>query len=107
MKKITILFVTILVITAGLFAQNQIISLGNSSNHLNQTALIFQNDNQIVLKFNLNQLELIELETGYGNAFIPIADKAPLMLQEGAPELFYFTTSFIIPTFTYSTFLHS
>jgi len=97
MKKFTLVFVAIIVFVATGSAQNQLLTVGNHSNLMNETVLMFQNDNQIVIKFNLNQLELIDIETGYGNAFIPVSDKAPLMLQEGSPELFYLTSSFIIP----------
>jgi hypothetical protein len=97
MKKFFFFLILFFTFTIELFAQNQILTVGNNSNFMNETTLKFQNDNQTVIKFDLNQLELVEIETGYGNAFIPVSDKAPLMMQETSPELFYLTTSFIIP----------
>ena len=97
MKKSIFFLIVIFIFTVSLFAQNQILIVGNAGAAVNESTLILQNDNQTVIRFNLNELKLFEVETGYGNAFIATSGKAPLMLQEGAPELFYLTSTFIIP----------
>ncbi|MCL2168182.1 MAG: C25 family cysteine peptidase, partial [Lentimicrobiaceae bacterium] len=98
MKKIfSLFFVFVGVLTTGIFAQNQVLTVGNNGNNMNQTVLMLSNETQTTIRFDLNAVELFEIETGYGNAFILTSDNAPLMLEEGSPELFYLTTSFIIP----------
>ena len=97
MKKFNLFLILFFTFITGLFAQNQILTVGNNGNAMNQTVLSLSNDNQTIIRFDVNQLELIEVATNYGNAFIPLSDKAPLMLQKGSPELFFLTTSFIIP----------
>ena len=97
MRKSILFLVIIFTFTTGLFAQNQKLTVGEAGTMMNEATLTFQSDNQITIRFNLNELELIEVETGYGTAFIATSNKAPWMLQEGAPELFYLTSAFIIP----------
>jgi gingipain R len=97
MKKFILLFLAIFVFAIGLFAQNQILNVSNNTSVMSETVLLSSNNNQTVIQFNLNQLELFEMATGYGNAFIPMTDEAPMILQEGTPELFYLTATFIIP----------
>jgi len=97
MKKIKLFLILFCAITTGLFAQNKLLTVGNNGNAMNQAVLLLSNDNQTTIRFDVNQLELVEVATNYGNAFIPLSDKAPLMLQKGSPELFFLTTSFIIP----------
>jgi gingipain R len=100
MKKIinlSLLFALMSIFSTGVFSQNQLLTVGNSCNEMNQTLLLFQNDNQITIRFDLNQIELIEVETDYGNALIATSNRAPLILEKGAPELFYLTSTFIIP----------
>jgi len=57
---------------AGLFAQNRKLSAGKIGAIMNESVLTSQpqNDNQITIRFDLNELELVEVETGYGKAFI-------------------------------------
>jgi len=83
----------------GLFAQNQRLSVGKASAMMNESVLAsqYQNDNQITIRFDLNELELVEIETDYGNAFIATSNKAPLIMEKGAPELFFLTSTFMIP----------
>jgi hypothetical protein len=98
MKKITCFFAfCFLLFACSLSAQNRLLTLGSSNNTANATVLTLQNAQQTTIRFDLNQLELVETTTHYGTAYIPKSDKAPLMLQEGAPELFYLTASIIIP----------
>ena len=95
-KTLLSVILSVVVITTGLFAQNQILTVGHGAMH-NQTILALSNDRQTSMQFLLNKVELLEMATNYGQAFIPYSDKAPLMLEAGAPELFYLTSSFIIP----------
>ncbi|MCL2042185.1 MAG: C25 family cysteine peptidase [Bacteroidales bacterium] len=92
-----LLVITLLALATSVFAQDQILTVGANHEMKNETVLTFQNDNQTTIRFDLNEVELIEIETGNGNAFIATSDNAPLMLQEGSPEMFYLTTAFIIP----------
>ncbi|MCL2041818.1 MAG: C25 family cysteine peptidase, partial [Bacteroidales bacterium] len=52
---------------------------------------------QTSIRFEVNAAELIAVNTDNGKAFIATSDNAPLMLQEGCPEMFFLTTAFIIP----------
>jgi len=97
MKKISFILVIAFIFMTNLFAQDQILTVGKSNAMMNELVLVSQNDNQITIRFDLNELGLLEVETGYGKAFIVMSNKAPLMLQEGAPELFYLTATFVIP----------
>ena len=83
----------------GLFAQNQRLIVGKASKMMNESALVSQsqNDNQITIRFDLNELELVEVETDYGKAFIATSSNTPLIMEKDAPELFYLTSTFIIP----------
>ena len=44
------------------------------------------------IQFNLNEIELIEVETSDGKAFLVESAKAPVMMEKGSPSLFYLTT---------------
>ena len=99
MKKISFILAVFFLFMANLFAQNQKLSIGKASAMMNEFVLVsqLQNDNQITIRFDLNELELIEVETGYGKAFIATSNKAPFITEQGAPELFYLTSTSIIP----------
>ena len=99
MRKLSFISVVIFLFMTNVFAQNRQLSVGKTSAMMNESVLTsqYQNDNQITIRFDLNELELVEVETDYGKAFIAMSNKAPLMLQEGFPELFYLTATFIIP----------
>jgi hypothetical protein len=97
MKKLFFILVVIFLFMTNLFAQNQILKVGKANAMANELVLTSQNDNQITIRFDLNELELVEVETDYGKTFIAISNKAPLMLQKGFPELFHLTASFIVP----------
>ena len=99
MKKFILLFLcTALagIFSTVLFSQNQLLTVGNAD-VMNQTVLLLQNDNQTTIRFDLNQIELFEVETDYGTAFTATTERAPAMLEAGSPDIFYLTTSFIIP----------
>ena len=91
-----IVFLLLITSTTVSYAQNQLLRIG-SGQLQNETVLVQQNDNATTIRFELNEMELMEVATGYGKAFISASTKAPLMLEEGAPELFYLTSTFIIP----------
>ncbi|MDR0206124.1 MAG: C25 family cysteine peptidase [Bacteroidales bacterium] len=97
MKKFIFFSVAIFAFATSLFAQNQILTVGNNDIAMNNTVLLLSNDNQTIIRFDVNRLDLVEVATNYGKASIPLSDKAPLMLQKGFPELFFLTSSFIIP----------
>ena len=97
MNKIFFTLVVIFASTTGLIAQNQRLTVANSGTLKNETALLSQNDNQITIRFDLTELDLVEVETDYGKAYIATSNNAPLIMEKGAPELFYLTSSFIIP----------
>ena len=95
LKKLAV--IVLLALTVNVFAQNQLLTVGNNSNVMNQAVLALQNDNQTTIRFEINAIELFEVSTDYGQAFIATSDVAPFMLQEGCPEMFYLTSTFIIP----------
>jgi len=93
MKK-SILFFAFICIITGLFAQQKII-VGTNYVNPNEVILVADRGTSTTLKFNLNELNLTEVE--YGTAFAASSSKAPLISEKGAPELFYLTATFIIP----------
>jgi gingipain R len=97
MKKFILFFLAFFFTFLNINAQNQQIVVGSNYVNPNEVTLVVERGSSTTIKFALNELNLIEVETDYGLALIPTSNKAPLMLQEGTPELFYLTTSFIIP----------
>jgi len=95
LKKL--LIVMLLALTMSMFAQDRLLTMGENNNVMNDAVLLSQNDNQTTIRFDVNAVSLKEVETDLGFAFIASSDKAPLMLQAESPELFYLTSSFIIP----------
>jgi gingipain R len=96
-KKTIFILVVVHVFMLNIFAQNQILTVGKMGTTMNESILIFQNDHQLTIRLELNEIELLEVETEYGKAFIATSGNAPLMLQEGFPEIFFLTAAFIIP----------
>ena len=99
MKRIIFTSILIFAFMAGLFAQNRKLSAGKIGAIMNESVLTSQpqNDNQITIRFDLNELELVEVETDYGKAFIATSNNAPLIMEKDAPDLFFLTSTFIIP----------
>ncbi|MDR2972187.1 MAG: hypothetical protein LBU83_09700, partial [Bacteroidales bacterium] len=56
LKKL--LVVLLFVSAVGVFAQNQILTVGESNKMQNEALLLSQNDNATIIRFNLNELEL-------------------------------------------------
>ncbi|MCL2042425.1 MAG: C25 family cysteine peptidase [Bacteroidales bacterium] len=91
------LVIMLIAVATSAFAQDLLLTVGKTGDVKNETTLAFQNDHQTSIRFELNVAELIAVNTGDGKAFIATSDNAPLMLQEGSPEVFYLTASFIMP----------
>ena len=94
--KILLLFLLSIVLTTGAVAQNQLLKVG-SGQLQNETVLMQQSDNKTAIQFKLNEMALTEVTTDYGKAALIASNKAPLILEKGAPELFYLTATFVIP----------
>ena len=90
-----LLVIVLLTATTGLFAQT--LTVGNSSTAQNESVLMYQNDNATTIRFALNEIDLVAVETDYGRAVVVMSDKAPFIMEKGSPELFFLTASFIIP----------
>ena len=96
MKKTISILVVVLTFMLNLPAQNQTLVLGNTGTKKNDAVLVSHDEQQTTIRFEINELELLKVETGYGNAFITTSDNAPLIMEQGSPELFYLTSTFII-----------
>ena len=97
MKRFTLVLLILAASAIVSSAQNRLLTVGKTGTVQNESALVRQTENNTTIRFELNEVELIEVATDYGKAVIVMSDKAPLMLEKGAPELFYLTSSFIIP----------
>jgi len=97
MRKTIFIFLALLTFMLDTVAQNQTINVGKTGILKNEAILTFHDENQTTIRFELNEIELLRLETEYGKAFIATSGNAPLMLQKGFPEIFFLTSSFIIP----------
>jgi len=84
-------------LSIGLFAQNRQIIVGKDYENKNNVVFIDERNNSATLKFDLNELNLIETETDYGMMYKMASGQAPVMLDEGKPELFYLPAAIIIP----------
>ncbi|MCL1969694.1 MAG: C25 family cysteine peptidase, partial [Bacteroidetes bacterium] len=92
-----LLFFILIAVTTGVFAQNQLLRTRANSETQNEVVLMSQNDNETTIRFELNEIELVEVDTDYGKAFVLTSGKAPLILEKGTPEMFYLTSTLIIP----------
>ena len=100
MKKnyLTELFIFALtLLSINLFSQNKQIIVGKEYTDKNKVTLITEKQNSTTFKFEVNELNLIEINTEYGKMYKMESDKAPLMLEAGKPELIYLPTAIIIP----------
>jgi len=95
MKKF-ILFLIALVFALNSWAQQRII-VGQNYTNPNEVTLVAERGVATTIKFDLNELNLMDVRTNYGDATAIFSGKAPLMLDEGNPELFYLPTAIIIP----------
>lgn len=78
-------------------AQNQRIIFDEQSSEKHGATLITERSESVTVKFNLNELNLQEVNTEDGTAYVVNSPKAPNVLQKGYPDLFYLAQSIIIP----------
>jgi hypothetical protein len=97
MKKFTLFILALLFITLNSSAQNQQIIVGKNYVNPNEVTLVAERGTSTTIKFDLNELNLIEIETDYGLANKIMSANATIMLEAGSPELFYLPTALIIP----------
>jgi len=97
--KKSILFFAFICIITSLFAQQKII-VGTNYVNPNEVTLVAKRGTSTTIKFDLNELNLTEVETDYGIMSKICSSNAPVILIEGMPELIYFHTAIIIPDVT-------
>lgn len=78
-------------------AQNRHIVIGKTTADMYKTTLTADGNNSTTVKFELNAIDLIEVETELGKANLVRSFKAPEILEAGEPNLFYLTSTLIIP----------
>ncbi|MDR2927093.1 MAG: C25 family cysteine peptidase [Cytophagaceae bacterium] len=91
------IFLFLFVLSIGAFAQNRQLTVGETGKAQNQSSLVSQNGEEVTIRFNLNEIDLVEVTTDYGMALMANSHKAPWILEKGCPELFYLTSTLIIP----------
>jgi len=97
MKKIILFILAMLFISLNISAQNRHIVVGKNYVNPNEITLVAERGVSTTIKFDLNELDLMEIETNYGISNKISSAKATIMLDEGNPELFYLPTAIIIP----------
>jgi len=97
MKKTTLFILAMLFIILNISAQNRHIVVGKNYENPNEITLVAERGVSTTIKFDLNELNLTEIETNYGLARKISSAKATIMLEEGSPELFYLPTAIVIP----------
>ena len=97
MKKFTLFILAMLFIILNISAQNRHIVVGKNYVNPNEITLVAERGVSTTIKFDLNELDLMEIETNYGMANRISSAKATIMLDAGSPELFYMPTAVIIP----------
>jgi len=97
MKKFTLFILAILFIILNLSAQNRHIIVGKNYQNPNEITLVAERGTSTTIKFDLNELNLTEMETNLGKANLMNSAKAPVIIEKGVPELIYLPTAIIIP----------
>ena len=97
MKKFMLFIIALMFISWNINAQNQQIIVGKNYTNPNEVTLVAEKGVSTTIKFDLNELNLIEVATDYGFANKISSANATVMLEAGAPELFYLPTAIIIP----------
>ncbi|MDY0199090.1 MAG: C25 family peptidase propeptide domain-containing protein, partial [Tenuifilaceae bacterium] len=93
-------FLALLLLTFSGMSQNQSMVYANIPNESHSVSLVSNNPNTVVLRFNLNQMDLKVVQTEkFGSMSIAISGDAPQIMQRGNPDLFYLNGSVIIPDF--------
>ncbi|MCL2246690.1 MAG: C25 family cysteine peptidase, partial [Lentimicrobiaceae bacterium] len=97
MKKTHLFIFALTFLSITIFAQNRQIVVGKNYTDKNHVTFVDEKQKSATLKFDMNELNLIEVETEYGKMYKMESGKAPLMLEAGNPELVYLPTAIIIP----------
>jgi gingipain R len=102
MKNHRLIFLSFIAIGLILLAnttlgQNQQLIFGKNNEIKHTATVLSDNLDQISLRFNLFELNFVEVETDYGAAYTFQSPKAPNILEKGSPDLIYLTGSVIIP----------
>jgi len=97
MKKFISFIIALMFIILNINAQNQQIIIGKNYVKPNEITLVAERGASTSIKFDLNELNLIEVATDYGLANKITSTKAPVILEAGVPELIYLPTAIIIP----------
>lgn len=80
-------------------SQNKRIVIGekNKNNLAHEAIIVSEDSKTISIQFQLNQVDLLELKTDQGNAYVVKIDNAPNILKAGLPDIPYLTQSIVIP----------
>jgi len=85
-----------LFITMNAMAQDLQIIVGND--YVEKNSVIFVGESEFAtIKFSLNELNLIDVETDYGKMQKMVSADAPFIIEAGNPELIYLSAAIIIP----------
>jgi len=83
-KEISLLGLLLSQVLMGLYAQNQRLSVGRAGAPMNEPVLTSQNDQQITVRFDLNELDLAEVKTANSIYYLHVNDgvnQNPVMQQ--------------------------
>ncbi|MCL2246560.1 MAG: C25 family cysteine peptidase [Lentimicrobiaceae bacterium] len=97
MKKHYLFILALTLLSVSLFAQNRPIVVGKNYTGKNNVTLVGEVLNAVTLQFDMNELNLIEVETEHGKMYTMASGKAPLMMEVGNPELVYLPAAIILP----------
>ena len=97
MKKLFLLSIALVFISLNIMAKNQQIIVGKNYVNPNEAILVAEKSVSTTIKFDLNELNLNEVRTNYGLANKVMSANAPVMAEEGSPELIYLPAAIIIP----------
>ncbi|MFO8023181.1 MAG: C25 family cysteine peptidase, partial [Perlabentimonas sp.] len=78
-------------------SQNQKIIFDEQTSQKHGATIISERSESVTIKFNLNELDLHEVNTQNGAAYTISSTNAANVLQKGYPDLFYLAQSIIIP----------
>lgn len=95
MKKLSFLFVVIILFTSSIFAQNwQLIDNNKGIKPL--VTILSDKTDEIVIKFNMNAYNTKRITTPKGEAYIIESPELTPIMEKGAPDIPKFTKSLII-----------
>ncbi|HCX99146.1 MAG TPA: hypothetical protein DG754_03315 [Bacteroidales bacterium] len=94
------IFISMLLITFSGMSQSQSLVLADAFTESHSVSLVTDNPSSIELRFNVNQLDLKQIQTeNFGSMSIAISGDAPQIMEKGSPDLFFLNGSVIIPDF--------